>query len=1434
MLFRSLTLSVVFAFAVIGDPAIAAKSRSGSGSCPMGASGCKSLAPLPALLQQLAEPSTAPACSILGTWTSAEGIINFNNDGTGTYRLPPFCTGTFHATYFPNGDAFTINVTWAGGQSCVSSTGQWSFNQGCTTATVPYQNASGTSGTDFFTRSFIPIVATPTTIDLAATGPSDHIPVGGAAAASGGACPAGCATWSVAPLTVSLGLHDIPLSYRPPRGPPIEFHLYYSHRDNQQPSSLAYGNFGRQWTTNWLSFVTDEIATRGTAKLYQRGGGGETYGFGNASGVTSQIAPYSQAILTRTLAANGTTLSFTRQMKDGSTEEFNRKSGTRFFMTAVVDPQGNRVTLSYDSLNRLTSLTDAIGQVTTLAYQSVDVLKITKITDPFGRAATFTYSSGRLASITDTIGLASRFTYGPGNFVNSLSTPYGQTKFEFADASTNPALGTRRLLQVTDPLGQISLIEYRHDAPGIAQTDPVAPVGVEVSNTQLHQRNTYIWDPVQLEQAFVGGVLDYTKARVIHWLRSTETDTVSRVIESTKEPLEGRVWYRYPGQPDAMTVGTRNLPSQVARVLDDGETQLYAFTYNDIGMPATTTDPIGRQTTYSYDDTGIDLLAVANTTNGDDQALSSFTYNEQHLPLTITDAAGRSTSFTYNSNGQVLSTTDALGNSTKYEYDDRGFLKRIVNPNDRTALAFIYDTSGRVASRTDSEGHTTTFAYDDFDRLIKTTFPDGTFYRNDWDKLDLAATTDRENRKTSYAYDANRRLLSSVNPLGHTTSYEYYGNGALKRLTDPKGNITNWDIDLQGRVTAKIYPDGSKDRTTYEASVTRIKSLTDALDQTRTFTYALDDRRIGIGYSNAAATTPNVTFTYDANFPRLISMQDGSGTTVYQYRPVGSLGALQLAGEDGPFQNDAITYQYDALGRVTSRKVDVATETFIYDALGRVTTHASPLGTFRRTYLGQTEQLTRQRIANGAVETNWAYDANLNDRRLKSILNNGATRSFRYSTSPQSLITRIQETTGIGGAFTAQTWNYSYDAAERLLNAQAVGSPPFAYTLDPADNILAEQSPAGTKTTSYNALNQIVQSGAQPFSYDHAGNLESDGQRTYKWDAEGRLVEIGYKAQPVRRTQFRHDGLGRRTAIIEINGASRAETRYLWCGSQICQARSANDVVSRRYFEEGEVWPAAGSALYYARDHLGSVRDVLVAQTGARVASYDYDPYGSPSRASGRVSVVFRYAGMLYHQASGLYLTQYRAYDPKSARWLSRDPIEEAGDSNLYAYVGNPINLVDTRGLAAECPQNVEDIRTCNRNNDAVFVPYGGRTEMYHCGGEVYMEVWDGKSSVAECAYDMTGGLIDDFHPYRYCKGTADLYPYYGGTKNAIGHMFKDPGGPNAKLNSGETLGQAARRESARYASDLKENREYVNTLLRAYHHGLLPKPQYSQIPLPE
>ena len=143
--------------------------------------------------------------------------------------------------------------------------------------------------------------------------------------------------------------------------------------------------------------------------------------------------------------------------------------------------------------------------------------------------------------------------------------------------------------------------------------------------------------------------------------------------------------------------------------------------------------------------------------------------------------------------------------------------------------------------------------------------------------------------------------------------------------------------------------------------------------------------------------------------------------------------------------------------------------------------------------------------------------------------------------------------------------------------------------------------------------------------------------------------------------------------------------------------------MTRRYFSEGEVRPTAATnkRLYYARDHLGSVREVLDADTGVRLGSLDYDPYGLTVATNGTVFPDFGYAGMYLLQGWGLYQTHYRVYDANlTYRWLNRDPIGEEGGINLYAYVGgDPVNAVDPLGL---------DYIYGQRISDSNVIPNGG------------------------------------------------------------------------------------------------------------------------------
>ncbi len=98
-----------------------------------------------------------------------------------------------------------------------------------------------------------------------------------------------------------------------------------------------------------------------------------------------------------------------------------------------------------------------------------------------------------------------------------------------------------------------------------------------------------------------------------------------------------------------------------------------------------------------------------------------------------------------------------------------------------------------------------------------------------------------------------------------------------------------------------------------------------------------------------------------------------------------------------------------------------------------------------------------------------------------------------------------------------------------------------------------------------------------------------------------------------------------------------------------------------------------GNALScYLPDKLGSVRDIQ-SDAGAVVNTTTLKAFGAvASETNPLVADRFKFTGREYEPESGLYYYRARYYDPVLGRFLSEDPITfEAGDANLYRYVGN-------------------------------------------------------------------------------------------------------------------------------------------------------------------
>ncbi|MCW5824878.1 MAG: LysM peptidoglycan-binding domain-containing protein [Cyanobacteria bacterium TGS_CYA1] len=463
--------------------------------------------------------------------------------------------------------------------------------------------------------------------------------------------------------------------------------------------------------------------------------------------------------------------------------------------------------------------------------------------------------------------MQSKFTYDlTSTFINSLTTPYGTTSF--SQYTKSNATDIWRGLKFNFPDGTSSLIE----------------------NWLRHETKSYFWSRQQLGlYPNDPANLVYTHCEISKCMVSPLTFIEMPVIAWVKKPLEGLILYTYPNQSvfgDFYFVGNSNDPIQVNRVMDDGSQQNYFYEYGDFGNVTKSTDPVGRVFEYRYAANNIDLLEKRMTRSGANDLLSKTIFNNsQHLPNISIDGSGQRTVYTYNAAGQPLTVTDSNNNVTTMTYNGNGYLTQIDGPlpgsSDITTIAF--DGYGRVYTVTDSVGYVITYSYDNFDRVTQITYPDGTNEQNIYNKLDKVMSKDRNGRWTEYAFDNMQQMVYEKDPLGRKTQYVWCDCGSIEQLKDPAGNTTSWDHDIQGRVTKKTYADATDVDYVYETTTSRLKNVTDALNQTKNYTYYLDNSLYQVSYSNAVNATSTVTMTYDANYPRLSTAANGWGTYTYSY-----------------------------------------------------------------------------------------------------------------------------------------------------------------------------------------------------------------------------------------------------------------------------------------------------------------------------------------------------------------------------------------------------------------------------------------------------------------------------------------------------------------------------------------------------------------------
>lgn len=928
----------------------------------------------------------------------------------------------------------------------------------------------------------------------------------------------GMPAYSVHLSMANLNVKDTPIGYAPPKGPAISFTATYNSNDTFQPAVFTTSNLGHGWTHDWFSYVQDsptQVSGTIPIQIYLPGGGIERGSFyvppsdpnpppPNQYGVVVYkavaIGVKSKAAFERLTNSSGVVTGYIRRLPDGTELLFGRSDGAtanprRFYLSKVTDPTGNVVVLGYDTQERLRSITDAIGQVTVIAYENAaDPLKITKITDPFGRTAHFAYDeTGRLQAITDVIAMTSTFAYqSTGSVMASMTTPYGTTAFDVGNS------GFIRWVEATDPMGAKERIELRWGAPGVADTDPVdeVPTGMPVApfNSGL-SIGTFFWD----KKAMRMHPGDCTKARQYVWVLKGGLTT--SMVRCFKAPFERRVWFTYPGQTNSSSDGgvTTNSPASVARVLPDGTTQLSLIDHSPTtGAMTRTVDPLGRETRYLYDAVGINLTAIEQKDGDGWVRVATIGYGlsfpwegttgGRKQPTQIRDASGQLQTISYTSWGALASVTNPLGQSVSFAYNGQGYLQTLTDPGGQTT--FTYDAYGRVRTVADHEGDTVTYDYDIFDRPTQMTYADGSTEQIAYNRLDAEWWRDRLGRWTRVMHNARRQVVAVQDSQNRIYGMQWCLCGDMKQLWDPAGRLTMWTHDAQGRLTSKIYPDGSRVSHEYDV-MGRLASTTDAKNQITQFSYTRDDRLSSVQYLNAQVPTPGVNFSYDAIYGRVQSTSDGEGVTQYDYLPITAnnppessytIGAGRLASIDGPWDNDTITFSYDALGRPLSQSINGVASTVAYDTLGRVSGVTNALGTFGYTYEGNTGRVASLIYPN-AQQTTFSYAGGAGLRRLQSINNRQSATGPNLSTFTYGYDAtgRITSWSRQFDSTSATTYSFGYDRADQLVSAvlkDGTGAilETHGYAYDAAGSrILRHQGSLGATGAVRELVNQLNQ-----------------------------------------------------------------------------------------------------------------------------------------------------------------------------------------------------------------------------------------------------------------------------------------------------------------------------------------------------------------------
>ncbi len=704
-----------------------------------------------------------------------------------------------------------------------------------------------------------------------------------------------------------------------------------------------------------------------------------------------------------------------------------------------------KVNVSYDFVNGVSTVTDALSHTIKYSYETVAGVAHTQhVFQPstIGGSNNWDYdANGNVKTYNDFKGTLTTYAYDlTRNLETSRTEASGTAQARTITTTWHPTF--RLPAQITEP-GRVTTFSYDNNGNLLQRS-------VKDSSTGATRTWTFTYNSA-------GQVLSATDG---NGNASTLTYDSSGNLQSTKDALghttqfvydaDGRLTkatdpnglattYSYDARGRLQTKVEGSLKTTFAYDAAGNLTGInypsgYAVTlgYDGAHRLTSVTDGFGNQIQYTLDAMSNRSAEARFDATGKQVYSHGWTYDALNRVSTDVGASNQTTSFGRDINGNLTTVTDPLGRARQYGFDA---LNRMMSYTDaHNGLSTLgHDALDHVTSVTDPRNLVTSYTVDALSSTTQVKSPDSGQTALGYDAAgNVSSRTDAKGQTLLYSYDALNRVIQikRADTQQVLVSYTYdqvdsthtNGIGHLTSMTD-EGGTTNWGYDLNGHVVLRSQTNGSRvQKTTYTYDATTGNKLTQTLPSAAKVAYTWTKGRV----SSVAVVRAGF------NIPLLANIQ---------YQPFGPIGSWTWG-------NGATSgRQYDADGRVVADDVDSSIN---YDTASRITDATlSGAITGKRSYTyDDLDRLTALSSADGTQSLSYGYDANGNRTASTKL---AQSSSYVVDTASNRLlsITGTNAATlnyDANGSVTNDGVNaYSYDWLGRLVQALPTGGSAYTY-----------------------------------------------------------------------------------------------------------------------------------------------------------------------------------------------------------------------------------------------------------------------------------------------------------------------------------------------------------------------------------------------------